>query len=72
MFVFPSRTVTFGNVVLESFASGTPVFGANSGGGKHIIQSDITGILYEPGNVEQFTSAISQLYPVTVLENRWG
>ena len=29
--VFPSATETFGNVVLESLACGTPVIGANSG-----------------------------------------
>ena len=35
--VFPSATETFGNVVLESLACGTPVIGANSGGVKNII-----------------------------------
>lgn len=34
LMVFPSATETFGNVVLESLACGTPVVGANSGGGK--------------------------------------
>jgi glycosyltransferase involved in cell wall biosynthesis len=41
LFVFPSPTETFGNVVLESLASGTPVIGADSGGVKNIIQDGV-------------------------------
>ncbi|MBN8204245.1 glycosyltransferase family 4 protein [Bacillus sp. NTK034] len=58
LFVFPSSTETFGNVVLESLASGTPVIGADSGGVKSIIQDGVTGHLCQPGNVEEFSEAI--------------
>ncbi len=61
IFVFPSPTETFGNVVLEALASGTPVVGANSGGVKNIIQSGTTGYLCKPGNVQEFTHSILQL-----------
>ena len=37
VFVFPSPTETFGNVVLEALASGTPVIAANSGGVKNVV-----------------------------------
>ena len=46
--VFPSATETFGNVVLESLACGTPVIGANSGGVKNIITDGKTGVLCPP------------------------
>jgi len=61
LFIFPSASETFGNVVLESLASGTPVIGANAGGVKSIIQNGVTGQLCEPASLEQFTSAIVRL-----------
>jgi glycosyltransferase involved in cell wall biosynthesis len=61
LFVFPSPTETFGNVVLEALASRTPVIGANSGGVKNIIHDGITGTLCEPGEVLSFTNSIIHL-----------
>jgi glycosyltransferase involved in cell wall biosynthesis len=64
VFVFPSPTETFGNVVLESMACGTPVVGANSGGVKNIITHGKNGLLCEPKNVEDFCQSI-----MTILMN---
>ncbi|MEK4935037.1 MULTISPECIES: glycosyltransferase family 4 protein [Bacillus] len=61
LMVFPSTTETFGNVVLESLACGTPVIGANSGGVKNIIADEKTGILCEPKNADSFLSSIYEL-----------
>lgn len=65
VFVFPSPTETFGNVVLESLASGTPVVCANAGGVRTIIRDQETGILCERSNSEEFVKAI-----VSLLENK--
>jgi glycosyltransferase involved in cell wall biosynthesis len=43
VFVFPSRTETFGNVVLESFASGVPAVVTDAGGPKFIVREGISG-----------------------------
>ena len=43
LFLFPSRTDTFGNVVQEAMASGTPALVTHEGGPKYIVQSGITG-----------------------------
>ncbi|MDD9148712.1 glycosyltransferase family 1 protein [Sporolactobacillus sp. CQH2019] len=61
LMVFPSATETFGNVVLESLACGTPVIGANAGGVKNILVNHKTGILCTPQRVNEFTSAVSLL-----------
>ena len=57
MMVFPSATETFGNVVLESLACGTPVIGANSGGVKNII-TDGKREFFVPKNEDAFLSSI--------------
>jgi glycosyltransferase involved in cell wall biosynthesis len=45
LFVFPSETDTFGNVVLESLASGTPVLVTSKGGPKYLVQDGVTGFV---------------------------
>lgn len=45
VFVFPSRTDTFGNVVLEAFASGVPAVVTNGGGPKFIVRHGISGFV---------------------------
>lgn len=43
IFAFPSHTDTFGNVVLESLASGVPVVVTSSGGPKYLVMEGVTG-----------------------------
>ena len=59
--IFPSPTETFGNVVLESLACGTPVIGASVGGVKNIITHGTTGLLCEPKQTNSFLSSIYTL-----------
>src|SRR3954452_21201495 len=47
LFVFPSRTDTFGNVVLEALSSGVPALVTNAGGPRHIVQQGKTGFVAE-------------------------
>jgi phosphatidylinositol alpha 1,6-mannosyltransferase len=45
LLVFPSETDTFGNVVLEALASGTPPLVTCKGGPKYLVEDGITGFV---------------------------
>ena len=49
VFAFPSRTDTFGNVILEAFASGTPAVVTDAGGPKFIVRDGETGFVARSG-----------------------
>lgn len=55
VFVFPSRTDTFGLVMLEAIASGTPVAAYPVTGPLDVLQQGITGVMHEDlaGAIEQ-------------------
>lgn len=44
-FLFPSRTDTFGNVILESLASGVPAIVTDGGGPKYLVEEGHTGFV---------------------------
>jgi glycosyltransferase involved in cell wall biosynthesis len=45
VFVFPSKTETFGNVAREAHASGVPVIASDKGGAKYIVNHGETGFV---------------------------
>ena len=45
VFAFPSFTDTFGNVILESLASGVPAVVTTGGGPKFLVRSGVTGFV---------------------------
>jgi glycosyltransferase involved in cell wall biosynthesis len=49
LFVFPSTTDTFGNVVLEAQASGLPAIVTNQGGPQEIVRRCDSGLVIDPG-----------------------
>jgi len=58
LFVFPSETDTFGNVVTEAMASGTPAVVTSKGGPKYQVQDGVTGFV--AGNDQEFIARIKQ------------
>ena len=48
----------FGQVIIEGMAAGVPVIAAHAGGPAEILSHDVTGILYEPGNVDELANAM--------------
>ncbi len=61
LFVFPSTTETFGNVILEAFASGTPAVVVNKGGQADIINDGHDGLVAEANNPPDFAKKITQV-----------
>ena len=59
LFVFPSHTDTFGNVVLEALASGVPAIVTPDGGPASIVRDGVTGRIVTEA---QFAPAIAELF----------
>lgn len=58
----------FGQVILEGMAAGVPVVAARAGGPAEILQHDVTGILYEPADVEDLARAMRRMEDSAVRE----
>lgn len=63
IFIFPSETDAFGNVVQEANASGVPSLVTDQGGPKFIVQNGKTGFVCK--NLEEFTK-----YSLELMDNR--
>lgn len=59
LFVFPSRTDTFGNVVQEAAASQVPAVVTNEGGPRHLVVPGTTGYVAESN--EEFIARVLEL-----------
>jgi glycosyltransferase involved in cell wall biosynthesis len=70
IFVFPSTTDTFGNVILEAQASGLPVVVSDSGGPKELVANEMNGRITRSHDVEDFTEAIRGLVTNRALRER--
>lgn len=70
VFAFPSRTDTFGNVVLEAFASGVPAVVTDGGGPKFIVREGVSGFV--AASDEDFIARTAMLLGDTALRTRMG
>lgn len=61
LFVFPSATDTFGNVVLEAQASGLPIIVTDQGGPMENILPGETGLVVPAGDAEALYQALVRL-----------
>ena len=72
IFVFPSTTDTFGNVVIEAFASGLPAVVSDQGGPRELVQDGKTGYITKSLDAGDFATAISRLVDDKKLRETMG
>jgi len=72
VFVFPSRWVTFGLVMIEAMACGTPVAAYPCQGPEDVVEQGVTGYLRE--NLKQAITECLTLnrYDVIIGSNKWS
>ncbi|OKP88461.1 glycosyltransferase family 1 protein [Paenibacillus sp. P32E] len=72
LFVFPSSTETFGNVVLEAMASGLPVIAAGAGGSMELVMPGINGELFQPNDPGALVEEICRMANNSILREIMG
>jgi len=72
IFVFPSTTDTFGNVIIEAQASGVPVIVSDAGGPKELVENERNGLITKSHDVEDLTRAIRELVADPERRKRMG
>jgi len=72
VFLFPSTTDTFGNVILEALASGVPCIVSDQGGPKDLIEDGKTGFITHSLDAEDFSKRVQQLTEDSGLRQAMG
>ena len=72
VFLFPSTTDTYGNVVVEAHASGLPTVVSDTGGPKELVQEGVNGYVTRSLDVEDFTRAVRKLVEDAPLRKTLG
>ena len=61
VFVLPSLNEGMSNTLLEAMACGLPVLATNVGGNPEIIENNINGCLFAPGDIERLANKLKLL-----------
>lgn len=72
LLALPSRSEAMGRVLIEAMACGKAIVGSRVGGIPNVIQDGMTGLLVEPGNVEDLARKLRLLLEDKDLRRRMG
>ncbi|MDQ6654630.1 MAG: glycosyltransferase, partial [Verrucomicrobiota bacterium] len=72
IFVFPSTTDTFGNVIIEAQAAGLPVIVSDVGGPKELVADGVDGLVTKALDAAALAAAIEKLAADAELRTRMG
>lgn len=72
VFVFPSTTDTFGNVILEAQASGLPCVVSDQGGPRELVTDGVDGFITRGGDLNSLCDAVRRVCTDPVLRATMG
>jgi len=72
VFVFPSTTETFGNVILEAHASGLPAVVVDRGGPPDLVDPGVTGLIARANDPADFAAKVESLLADPEARRRMG
>jgi len=70
--VLPSKSETFGIVIVEAWAAGTPVISSRTSGATAVVSDGVNGLLFDLDRPETFHSAVDQVLTQPELAAQWG
>jgi glycosyltransferase involved in cell wall biosynthesis len=71
-FVLPSKRETSPLSVLEAMASKKPVIASNSGAISELVQNDVTGFLFDPGDAIKLAGLLQEMLSNSLMRSRMG
>lgn len=72
VFVAPSRSESFGLILLEAMREGKPVIAGDVGGMREVVEHEGNGLLVTPADAQALAEAIRRLVKSPVLRERYG
>jgi glycosyltransferase involved in cell wall biosynthesis len=70
--IVPSVSETFGMVILEAWAAGTPVVSSRTSGASALVDEGVNGLLFDLGSPATFHVAVGRVLAQPDLAARWG
>ncbi len=70
--IVPSKSETFGIVIVEAWAAGTPVISSRTSGASALVQDGVNGLLFDLDRPATFHSAMDRVLDRPELAAQWG
>lgn len=70
--VLPSKSETFGIVIVEAWAAGTPVVSSRTSGASALITEGVNGLMFDLDRPETFHAAVDRVLTQPDLAKQWG
>jgi glycosyltransferase involved in cell wall biosynthesis len=73
LLVFPSVWYeTFGRTIIEAYSAGTPVLASDIGAGGSLVEENVTGLHFDPGNPDDLAAKVREMALDADRLRQWG